>query len=76
MKYAAYWWGIQFLAETEEDKHLLEELNKSLKPGKPDISYEGGEHRMIMSTDFYEEEALEWSEEELSCAKCILEFER
>jgi hypothetical protein len=73
MKYGTFWWGVQLLAETEEDEKLLKDLFKSLGKGKPAISYEHGEVRFASIEEAKEDD---WPVEFLKNAKSILEFSR
>ena len=72
MKWAIGWWGMQILAETEEDKKLLEKLLLEL-PKKPEERYDIGEYK-ILDDDSYEDDL--FSKEQLNNAKMIVEFLR
>ena len=72
MKWAIGWWGMQILAETEEDKKLFEKLIDEL-PNKSEVSYDIGEYK-ILNKDSYEDDL--FSEEQLNIAKMIVEFLR
>ncbi len=74
MKWGTAWWGMQFLAETKEDKKLLEKLINSLNI-KADNPYEMGTYKIINPKD-YQEDILSFSKEEIADAKMAIEFIR
>lgn len=73
MKFATAWWGVQILAETEEDKELLAALVESL-PSKASSSYEDGLLKTVAESRF--DDCWGFSEEEIKAAKLVIEFLR
>lgn len=49
MKYIADWWGIQLVADNEDDKVLLRKLNEALQNPSIMETYEDGEITLIES---------------------------
>ena len=73
MKFATGWWGIQILAETEEDKKILSSLVGSL-PEKTDSAYENGELTIMKPEDA--DEAFGFHEDDIEKATLVVEFTR
>ena len=73
MKFATAWWGVQILAETEEDKTLLAALVESL-PSKASSSYEDGLLKTVTDPQF--DDCWGFSEEEIKAAKLVIGFLR
>ncbi len=49
MKYIADWWGIQLVADNEDDKVLLRKLNEALQNPSIHECYEDGEITLFES---------------------------
>lgn len=74
MRWLTEWWGLQFLAETDEEKDLLLTLKHSL----PDITknfyaYEAGTVEVI---EHKSDNDRGFSSEEITNAKLVLEITR
>jgi hypothetical protein len=74
MKWSTAWWGIQILAETEEDKKILEKLTNSLNPNA-DNSYEKGEY-CVVDVNNYQEDVWSFNKDEIINAKMVVEIVR
>lgn len=72
MKFATAWWGIQILAESDEDKDILQSLFDRL-PEEADVSYENG-FVCIASPEYAENGG--FSEEQIKNAKLVIDFRR
>jgi len=74
MKLATAWWGCQFLAETDEDKEILENLIAALPDG-PVQSYEQGGIEVLDPND-YKEDVWSFNVDEVKAAKMVVEIQR
>lgn len=72
MKFATGWWGIRILAESDEDKDILQSLF-DLLPKKAESYYDDGEVR-IKSLEGADIDG--FSEEQIKNAKLVIEFLR
>lgn len=73
MKWATYWWGVQFLAENKAEEELLKKLKQLLGDRTPHSYEEGGAYlletkNMARDCDF--------TMPELRQAKIMLEINR
>jgi hypothetical protein len=50
MRWEAEWWGVALIAETEQDEHLLEELDQRL-PEQAEPRYERGAKELLRAKD-------------------------
>lgn len=73
MKFATAWWGVQILAENDDDAELLRKLIDKL-PSTTVNSYNEGELRIISEDDC--DETWGFSAEEVKAAKLAIEFAR
>lgn len=72
MKTATAWWGVQFLAENQEDEDLLKKL-KSRIGDKADVIYDDGDIFFTTKTD---DIAFGFSDNEIKNSKLVLQIER
>jgi len=73
MKFATGWWGVQILAESNEDKRLLEKLFDAL-PEEAEYSYEDGTVRKMIPADA--DTPFAFGSDEIADAKMVIEFNR
>lgn len=77
MKYSTMWWGLQILAETNEDKIILLGLIDKL-PDKPTHDYEEGSIKVIYPKDLQDTYAAGdgFTRDEVLKGKLLIEFNR
>jgi len=70
MKYATAWWGVQMLAETDEDKKILEDLYDKCEKNAFRAYEEGGMYIAKRGKD------LGFMQDEIDKAKLVIEIYR